>query len=315
MTISILIPTYNRPDQLAEALASLAEQDRSLIGEILIGDDSNAPSRAANQREIAASGVATLVRYLPNDPPKGNYPNQWSLGEQARFDRILILHDDDHLCPGGLATLASACAAETDERVKVWFGRNLLMDENGKVDHERATRHHREYGRDGPARAQPMWQWCVTDSIPPNCVLIDRQLYVDYMRGEHDGNVGDWGLSVRLANQGVWGRFVAQDVSRYRAQADSITNVGRGIDVHRLYQLAQQLRVPEHGRPGKDRLLRQLAQVATVRHLRDGERGHAWRCFASDDWGWRRRLSPRGAATLAMLLTPAALWRWSLRYR
>ena len=115
MLSSILVPTYRRPHQLAEALASLAQQDQALLGEVLIGDDSLAEFRPANLDVIAKSGLASLVRYLPNDPPKGSYPNQWALGEQARCEQLLILHDDDHLCPGGLAALASARLARTLE--------------------------------------------------------------------------------------------------------------------------------------------------------------------------------------------------------
>ena len=62
MKISVLVPTYRRPHQLAEALESLALQDRSLIGEILVGDDSPDSARAANRAAIAASSVASLVR-------------------------------------------------------------------------------------------------------------------------------------------------------------------------------------------------------------------------------------------------------------
>lgn len=315
MLISILLPTYRRPHQLREALASLAEQERRLIGEILVGDDSPTSLRPANQAEIAASKVASLVRYIPNDPPKGNYPNQWALAEQARFDHILILHDDDQLCPGGLTLLADARAAEVDDRVGIWFGRDLIMDERGQVDPERSRANARHYGKDGAGCAQPVWQWCLTQSIPPNCALLDRPTYLRQMRGERDGSSGDWGLSVRLANSGRWGRFIAKNVSRYRVQPESLTNAGRGVDAHCMYELTQQLRVPEQGEGGKERLLQRFAEVATTRYLRDGDRVRAWQCFTSRHWRWRRRLSPRGVATLAMLLTPSALWRWSLHYR
>lgn len=304
MKISVLLPTYRRPHQLAEALESLAQQDRSLIGEILVGDDSPESAWAANRAAIAASSVASLVRYFPNDPPLGNYPNQCALGDAARSDYVMILHDDDHLCPGGMDRLARACMAETDPRVKIWFGREDIMDSAGHVDPVRSQDNARQFGKDGPACAKPVWDWCLTQSLPPNSALMGRDTYRVSMRGGRDGNAGDWGLHVRLANTGAWGRFIGETVSRYRTQPASITASGRGIDVHCMYELATQLRVPPDRAPDKRRIVHSFAQVATVRYLREGERRRAWRSFAND-WTWRQRLSPRGLCIAALYFAPS----------
>ena len=97
--ISILIPAYARPEQLAEALQSIAQQERSLIGEIIIGDDSPRSYWDRNQAVIAQSGLAELIDYQPSEPSRGTYPNQWFLASRAKFDHLLILHNDDQLCP------------------------------------------------------------------------------------------------------------------------------------------------------------------------------------------------------------------------
>ena len=129
------------------------------------------------------------------------------------------------------------------------------------------------------------------------------------------GNVGDWGLAVRLANSGIWARFLAEDISNYRVQARSATASGRGTDSHYTYELAQQLHVPEEGLAAKNRRLQDLASVATIRYLRDAERANAWRCYLSRDWKLKARVSPRGIVTLGMLPTPSATWRWALKYK
>jgi len=311
--ISILLPTYQRPHQLRDALASLAAQDRGLILEILVGDDAPARFGAENQAVIAQSDVAPLVRYIPNDPPLG--PNQWGLGAHARGDYVVILHDDDRLCPGGLDKLVQACQAENDPMVKVWFGQLLVMSEEGVVDAEESRRVGGFYGRGGTGCVKPVWEWCLTQSLPPDCTLFARATYMAVGHGPRDGNVGDWALAVRLANSGAKGRYIAEDVSCYRLNAVSVTSAGRGMDVHYSYEVAEQLQVPPQRLPEKQQLVQRFAEVATTRYLRDGERLRAWKCFLSSHWRWTRRLSARGVATLLMLMTPAPCWRWAMRHR
>ena len=315
MLISILIPAYARPEQLGDALASIAQQDRSLIGEIIIGDDSPPSYWARNQAAIAASGLAELIDYLPSNPAKGTYPNQWFLAEHAKHDHLLFLHNDDELCPGALRLLAHACIHETDSRVKLWFGTNLIMDESGVVDLERTRASDQWYGRQGPSATRPVWEWCLTESIPPDGCLVEKATYLRHMRGERDGNVGDWAFSVRLANSGAWARFISQPVSRYRVQEGSVTNAGRGVDAHRAYELARELRVPPEMEAAKRERFNRNMLVVAVRYARDGERMNAWRTYLSPDVPWWERPSLRSGTVFLMLMTPRPLWLWALKYK
>lgn len=315
MLISILIPAYARPAQLAEALASVAMQDRSLIGEIIIGDDSPREFWAQNQEVIAASGLKELVEYIPSEPSRGTYPNHWFLGTRARYDHLLFLHNDDLLCAGALRLLADACAAESDPSVKLWFGTQLIIDENGTVDPQRSELSNRWFGKQGARATRPVWEWCLTASIPNDCYLVEKQAYVAHMRGERDGNIGDWAFAVRLANSGAQAHFVAAKVSLYRVQSGSVTNSGRGMDVHLYFEAARQLRVPAHMEAIKrERFYRNMLIVAG-RYARDGERLKAWRCLASPEFIWRDRFSLRAVFVLLMLLTPRAWWYWALTYK
>lgn len=315
LQVSVLVTAYRRPHQLREALESIAAQDQSLIGEIVIGDDSPPKEAAANFAEVQRSGLGPNVRYFANSPAKGCYPNHWFLAEQARFDHLVFLHDDDHFCPGALAALIHARENETDSSTQIWFGRNLLMDEQGTVDVEGSKSHNARYGRGGEGAVKPMWEWCMTQSVTPNTFLVSTEVYRRYMRGERDGNVGDWGFVVRLANSGASGRFLPVHLMRYRIQAASSTSSGRGMDVHRWFELLQQLNVPPDAERQKFERWEPAAVVAVIRYARDGERLRAWRCFLSPNWSWRRRLSLRGVATLGVLLTPRFVWHRLLRFR
>ena len=211
--------------------------------------------------------------------------------------------------------LADACAKETDERVKLWFGTQWIFDEAGVVDGERSVNSDRHYGRDVPAGARPAWDWCLTESIPSDAFLVETASYRTYMRGERDGNVGDWAFSVRLANSGAWARYIGEKVSFYRVQAGSVTVAGRGADVHRAFEATQALRVPADREAQKRMRFESSVLVAAVRYARDGERLNAWRALCSPILGWRRRFSMRSAVVLAMLLMPRATWYWALHYK
>jgi len=315
MKISVVIPTYNRPHQLVEALDSLAMQDCSVIDEVLLGDNSSPEMRDANAAIVAASPIASLIRHHPNVPPTNVRENQKALARRARSDYFLILHDDDHLLPGALAKLTAACVAERDPRVKVWFGRNYVMNQDGVVDTAGAAELDRTYGKDGPEDVRPVWRWCLTQSLPPNSALIDRAAYLAHMEDDRDGNVSDWGFWVRLANSGAWGRFIPEYIWTYRVQQVSESISGRGMDAHHWYEICTQLAVPPEYEGQKKALLEGVAVVATTRYIRDGERRRAWDCLASPYWRWRDRLSLRGLATYAMLVTPRPLWLWALRFR
>ena len=310
--VSVLVTAYRRPHQLEEALASLAMQDQTLIGEIIVSDDSPADEAKANQAIIENSELRSLIRYFHHSPSLGCYPNHWFLARQARYAHIVFLHDDDALCAGALSHLVNACKQEVDPGIRLWFGRNIIMDANGHVDVPDSTAHNVWYGRGGPGSVRPMWEWCLHESIPPNSFLVSTDDYRALMEGARDGNVGDFGFVVRLANDGARARFIAQDMSFYRVQAASSTSSGRGVDVHRRYEISKSLRVPPEFEAVKRKRFNLMALTATVRHARDGEWREAWSLYRSNAWTWRQRLSPRGLAVLAMLLTPRFAWNWAL---
>lgn len=311
--ISIILPTYNRPHQLKDALASIRRQTGELVSEVLIGDDSQVENATKNIEVIRDSGLEYLVRYVHNSPPRGNYPNQWHLAGLAKQDYILILHDDDMLCDGALDSLMAVAKAEQNEMVGLWFGRNLVMDDEGNVLSDRSSTDMEKYGKSGVSAVRHMWEWSIRQAIPPNGFLIKRRLYLKYMKGERDGNVGDFWLSIRMANANILARFVSEDVSLYRVQENSNTSRGRGVDVHLMFEAARALIVPPTFSDDRVQLMRKFSRVAVYRYLRDGERLNAARCYFSIGLGWGDRLSVRGFLALLLFVLPTPTWRWLLK--
>ncbi len=103
-TISVLIPTYNRPYYLKQALESVLNQTR-LPDEIIIGDDN--PESEENYNAI--KGYLTkypFIKYVKNKKNLGSTGNYRALFEKAKGDYIKWLADDDILLPDALEKLS-----------------------------------------------------------------------------------------------------------------------------------------------------------------------------------------------------------------
>jgi glycosyltransferase involved in cell wall biosynthesis len=299
--ISILITTYERPHQLLESLGSVATQDEGLIEEIILGDDSGKEIQQLNARIVAETSLNNEIRHLQRDQSLGTFPNIWDMAHQSRGKYILLLHDDDRLCPDALRTLHGSASAETDSEVRIWFGRNRIIDTTGAVDSQRTASDMAHYGKNGTACIQPMWYWALWQALPPNGYLIEREIFLQHMMGTRDGNVSDYRFAVRLANAGYKARFIDQDISDWRSQP--ISNTGGGVDVHFTYEAMRELRVPKEFLAQKKQRIQGLAPVATRRYLKSGDRKRALLCYLRE-WTFMQRLHPRGIATLCMFFLP-----------
>ncbi len=102
MKITIGIPSYNRPQLLGEALASIARQRDFADFEVVVCDDGGLPE---TRRVVEACGLRNL-RFLPNEQPLGAVRNWNRCVEEARGDWVTILHEDDLLYPWFLKTVA-----------------------------------------------------------------------------------------------------------------------------------------------------------------------------------------------------------------
>jgi hypothetical protein len=99
--ITVLLPTYRRPDMLREALRSVAAQTaRAEIGTVVVSENSG-DRRSA---EVAAEFSALPIQYLQRQPPlppidhgRALYTPLWPT------EFVAILHDDDWWRPEHLA--------------------------------------------------------------------------------------------------------------------------------------------------------------------------------------------------------------------
>jgi glycosyltransferase involved in cell wall biosynthesis len=133
--ISVIIPTFRRPGQLSEAIASVLGQTGVTV-EVIVIDDS---PEASAEDVIGRIGDAR-VRYLKNPKPSGGVPGAvrnlgWPL---ARGAFIHFLDDDDIVPEGHYAVVTKAFADHAEAGVV--FGRIEPFGDApaAQMQHERA---------------------------------------------------------------------------------------------------------------------------------------------------------------------------------
>jgi abequosyltransferase len=99
--LSICIPSYNRPEQLGQLLASIDAQPGEL--EIVIGEDV-APKQAEVRERVAAYSQHSPypVVYYENERNLGYDGNLRGLVAHAQGEFVLFMGDDDWFAPGKL---------------------------------------------------------------------------------------------------------------------------------------------------------------------------------------------------------------------
>ena len=106
--VTIGIPTYNRADgYLREALTAALAQTYQNI-EILVADNCSTDDTERVVTEVGGDRV-TYVRHPSNLGSQGNYN---SLVERAKGEYFLMLHDDDRIDPGFVASCVEAMGTE-----------------------------------------------------------------------------------------------------------------------------------------------------------------------------------------------------------
>lgn len=97
-SLTILIPTYKRPELLTQALNSAINQTVSHEAyNILVVDNDPAPDTETER--LVAAAKADNIRYVKNEKNLGGYGN-WNRGfSLSETEWVCLLHDDDLLLP------------------------------------------------------------------------------------------------------------------------------------------------------------------------------------------------------------------------
>jgi len=141
LKISVLIPTYNRPEYLREALKSIVDQSFKPY-EVIVADDN--PDEEINKKNFEVVNQFAkdypFIKYHKNERnlgPAGNYKNLFYL---ASGDLIHFLGDDDILAPYTLEELSKPF--KEDDDVVISAGKTLFVDGKLRIIYFPALRRH-----------------------------------------------------------------------------------------------------------------------------------------------------------------------------
>ncbi len=247
--VSFVIPAYNRPQLLAEALASIAGQSLAVNYEVVICDDGG----LEETRALAAGFSEGRCCYRRNDPPLGGIGNWNRCLREARGRWVTVLHEDDALFPWYLATVAprlrDGIAAVCTQTVQGALMPNLPAPGGS------------------PAVMDYRPGYFLKSSMTPfPGVLLRRDLALS-LGGfdEHQGPLADYDFWYRLACAGPV-EVVRSVAAFYRVSPGQWTERTWGRMLRQTHLL--RLRIAREQFPARPRLGRWLARFFTYRNAR-----------------------------------------------
>jgi glycosyltransferase involved in cell wall biosynthesis len=227
LSVSVIIPTYQRPLLLREAVESVWAQS-VLPDEILIGDDSkdDETEQMVTLKLIPAS--QTPIRYFRNTPPLGQAKNVDALFQQAKGDLFTLLHDDDLFCPNAFHLLNGSFE---DPAIAVAYGKQLLADQSGRINQRRSDGLNEGFYRTHKYAACQLdfFDAAVMQQFPNDGFFIRSQIAkaVGYHKAQElFGDACDFGFSILCAQNfpKMKACFVDEFTAIYR---ESVVSVGR----------------------------------------------------------------------------------------
>ena len=137
MKLSVIVPTYRRPELLKRCLTSLCHQqiDRTLYEVIVVTDGPDAETRMIVESEAAKTEVS--LRYLALPQKKGPAAAR-NLGWQSARGSLVLFTDDD--CIPAESWISSFHKASGDKELAAFTGRVIVPVSSRPTDFEKNTK-------------------------------------------------------------------------------------------------------------------------------------------------------------------------------
>ncbi|HMJ90485.1 MAG TPA: glycosyltransferase family 2 protein [Candidatus Acidoferrum sp.] len=221
--ISVVIPTYNRPHYLREAIASALAQTYTNI-EVLVRDNASGDET----RRVVMSFRDPRIHYHRHDSNVGQTRNVIAGCIATRGKYVANLHDDDVWEPDFLAKLVRPL--EENAAVAIAFSDHYIIDAEGALDPAMTRKNTRHWKRHmlTPGLHAPLHRIAVVDmSIPLSMASLMRRSAIDWSDVPDLPSCYDVWLMYLVSRDGQAGYYVPERLTRYRVHSGSETAIGR----------------------------------------------------------------------------------------
>ena len=278
--VSIIIPTFDRPRYLQEAIEAVLTQTYSNI-EVLVFDNGTLDETRAVAEDAARRDPR--VRFQRNERNLGMSANFNALAQAARGEFLVAIGDDDRLLPEFVSRLVGVMRPE----LRVAFSNHYLINAEGKRLDPESREYTRHYGRDtipaGVLENADAAAW--RQSIPMSASLL-RTADIQRLRFREDLNTPDVEFFIRLAHEGARFIFVPEYLMEYRIHLGAVT--ASGLWSEELVECLTPIEVKPEIEPYKREFLIPMVVNAVSRCLQQGNMERA-RAFLRNKYYPRRR--------------------------
>jgi glycosyltransferase involved in cell wall biosynthesis len=214
--VSVIVPTYDRPAMLKQAIDSALRQTYRNI-EVIVSDDGTNPLT----RTVAASTGDPRVRYRRNPENLGEIRNNQVAYREARGAYLANLHDDDLWTPRFLERLVPPL--EAHQEASIAFCDHYIANPDGSFNLEHTELNTRRWGRDvlSAGLHRPFWREALLDeSVPVAMASVIRAsaFNPDDFRVEARASYDKW-IAYLLCRNGQAAYYHPERLTAYRIHA------------------------------------------------------------------------------------------------
>ncbi len=218
--VSIITPTYNRPEYLKAALSSAVQQTYQNI-EIIVSDNCS----PQNPQSLIDSFGDSRIRFFRNQSNLGMFANTMSAFKKARGKYVASLLDDDMWEKDFLAKLVPAL--ESNSNLALAFCDHYIIKGDGKIDEIATEKCSHFYKRSNLKEGtyQPFYKLGLIDrSVSSATAALIRREIIDWdnIPSEVDGS-WDIYLNYLCCRSGKGAYYYPEKLTRYREHEQTDT--------------------------------------------------------------------------------------------
>ena len=301
----MIVQTYNRPDYLRNALASvLAQTYRDF--EVIVWNDGGSDEAGA----VVDSFADERITYRRSPANQGLMMAAISAWKVANGEMVAHLDDDDTWEPSYLATLVPIL--ESNPELSLAFCNHWIMNDSGVIDRDATNRNSAKWGRSTLEHGihQPAFAIAVSGSICIATAALVRKRFIDLDLAPREIRECPDRWMAYMATRGGSGIFyVPQRLARVRRHSGGqltrrVASTSLLSDTSHLYGIFLSDPVLADFRPALSKAYAVATANLAIALCRDGATIEARACALK---AVTTRLTLRGLSALAIAALPARL--------